>query len=275
MSLKPVKLLAAAVILTCGLGLSVGTGWVTNAEAQSPEEKYGVPVNPKADAEDEVMRLKAQLEKAIAAEQAARQELRLHLKVTTVTDKPDLHIPGFKTTWWEYDLVDMAATFDKVKFGAFLQEREAKGWEFLGSTTLGKNGGEFQWLFRRPVGVRSVEMAPFALTPEGVRGLQFLSAVAKVEDAKSIEAEIKKLREKLNGLQGTTPRVIFGKDVLPLEPAEFVALLSKMAEKKFGKGRATVSSSELGIEVRGDKEVGDWAIGLAKALSGGTPEGRR
>ena len=126
MSLKPVKLLAAAVILTCGLGLSVGTGWVTHAEAQSPGGVTGggsggpSGMPSKADPAAEVKQLKANLEKAIAAEQAARQELRLHVKVTTPFDKPDLRIPDFRTTWWEYDLVDMAASFDNAKFGVFL-----------------------------------------------------------------------------------------------------------------------------------------------------------
>ena len=50
---------------------------------------------------------------------------------------------------------------------------------------LGPNGGHFQWLFRRPV-VRTTKIEYSVATP-----------VVTAEDAKAIEAEIKKLQEKL------------------------------------------------------------------------------
>ncbi len=294
MSLKPVKLLAAAVILTCGLGLSVGTGWVTNAEAQSPVGPPGAPApskadpaaevkrlqteldrakdkanaeakrydkaKPMADTEDEVKQLKANLEKAIAAEQAARQELRLHLKVISAFEKSDLTTPDFKTMWWEYDLVDMAATFDKAKFGVFLQEREATGWEFLGSTTLGKSGGVFQWLFRRPVKGAALGMK----VDESYVRLRN----PKVDDAKSIEAEIKKLQEKLKSLQSVPVQIWIGKENLPADPPEFAAFLTLLANKKFGPDRIKVIVSEKGFHLEGNQEVLDWARGVIGGLSG-------
>lgn len=269
MSMKSVKVLAAVVMLTCGVSLSVGTGWVTNAEAQQSSDGGFSGAPSKADPEAEVKRLMANLEKA---EQAARQELRLHLKATRPFEKSDLRIPAFKTSWWEYDLVDMDATFDKAKFGFFLLEREVKGWEFLGSTTLGKSGGVFQWLFRRPVKGAPVEPVNGVLRMSrlGEETIVRLWNAPKAEDAKDIEAEIARLSKKLAELKTTPLRLVatFSKDMLPLEPADFAALLSKLAEKKFGKWKASVSHSAQGIEVRGDKDVGEWAIGLVKALSG-------
>ena len=283
MSLKPVKLLAAAVVLTCGLGLSVGTGWVTNAEAQSPGGgSSGASSKPMPDANDELKQLKANLEKAIAAEQAARQELRLHLKVTRALDKPDLRIPDFRTTWWEYDLVDMSTTFDKAKFVTELQVRESDGWEFLGSTTLGKSGGVSQWLFRRPVkgSVSGTSFTPNStweykvprLAEYGLYGQatkKFEPALPpKFEDAQTIEAEIAKLTKRLAELKTNPGRVVFMKDALPVDPTDFAAILQKMAEKKFGKGKVGISSSENGVAVYGDKDAIEWATTVVKSLGG-------
>ena len=274
MGLKPVKLLAAAVVLTCGLGLSVGTGWVTSAEAQSPGAVPGAPVKPKADAEDEVQRLKANLEKAIAAEQDARQELRLHFKVLSAFEKSELTTPDFKTMWWEYDLVDIAATFDKAKFGALLQEREAKGWEFLGSTTLGKSGGVFQWLFRRPLKAATAGRTSMLTIPGSPLVAAEASPVIRygfmlapnVEDAAAIQAEIDRLTAKLAGLKAKSVRNEFLASALSLKPAEVAALLTKMADKKFGKGKCTVTASDKGVVVEGDKDAVEWATAEVKSL---------
>ena len=210
MSLKPVKLLAAAVILTCGLGLSVGTGWVTNAEAQTGSGG-AAPAKPKAaDPEAEVKLLQAELERTReVAERHAKlaNALNDRLKSELVTDKPTA--PAFNTAKWEYDNIEMAATFDKTNFAAYLQEREAKGWEFLGSITLGKSGGVFYWLFRRPVKGAMVIQPP-SVAAEGARvpvpnygavSEYYRRLAGNPEDAKSIEAEISKLQEKLKSFQ--------------------------------------------------------------------------
>ena len=288
MSLKPVKLLAAAVILTCGLGLSVGTGWVTNAEAQTGSGG-AAPAKPKADPAAEVNRLQAELDKAKAAAELdatakAEQEVHefLQKEIATITYASETNAVAFKSAKWEYDLVDIAATFDKAKFGAFLQEREAKGWEFLGSTTLGKSGGVFQWLFRRPVkgSVSGTSFTPNStweykvprLAEYGLYGQatkKFEPALPpKFEDAQTIEAEIAKLTKRLAELKTNPGRVVFMKDALPVDPTDFAAILQKMAEKKFGKGKVGISSSENGVAVYGDKDAIEWATTVVKSLGG-------
>lgn len=41
--------------------------------------------------------------------------------------------------------------------------------------------------------------------------------------------------------------------------------MTKMAEKKFGKGKCKVSSSENGIAIEGDKDILDWALAEVKS----------
>ena len=53
---------------------------------------------------------------------------------------------------WEYDFV-LASEMGTAKFVGFLNDREARGWEFVGEVTLqhqGKDGP--YWLFRRAAG---------------------------------------------------------------------------------------------------------------------------
>jgi RNA polymerase sigma factor (sigma-70 family) len=67
MSATSFKVLAAAVLLTGGLGFGVGSGWVATADAQPPQKPAGAKPDPAA----EVKRLQAELEKARAEAQAA------------------------------------------------------------------------------------------------------------------------------------------------------------------------------------------------------------
>ncbi len=311
MSLKPVKLLAAAVILTCGLGLSVGTGWVTSAEAQAPgggggrggpgqttadpaaevkrlqaeldrakdkanaEAKRSDKANQKADPEADVKGLQTELDRARrAAEQdekaKAEQEVQsfIQKEIDTLALARAASPAAFGTAKWEYDLVDIATTFDKAKFGAFLQEREAKGWEFLGSTTLGKSGGVFQWLFRRPVKVAGAT-AKFESVPLFFETAEYYSKVTnppKAENPAAIQAEIDRLTRKLAGLKSQPVRFEFLATALSLKPAEVTALLTKMADKKFGKGKCTFTASDKSIVVEGDKDVVEWALAEVKSL---------
>ena len=93
----------------------------------------------------------------------------------------------------------------------------------------------------------------------------------KPEDAKAIEAEIVRLQERLAALK-TNParnwsRVLFPKNDLPLEPVEMMAILSKLAEKKFGKGSFEFSASSNGVALESDKEVINWVSALVKKLN--------
>src|SRR5262249_41249151 len=59
MSMKPVKILAAAVILVCGLGLGVGSRWASNAGAQQLPPK---PPPTTVDLEAKIKQLQAELQ---------------------------------------------------------------------------------------------------------------------------------------------------------------------------------------------------------------------
>ena len=55
-------------------------------------------------------------------------------------------------------------------------------------------------------------------------------------------------------------------DTLSLKPAEVAALLTKMADKKFGKGKCTVTASDKSIVVEGDKDAVEWALAEVRSL---------
>ena len=267
MNVKSFKVLAAAVLLTCGLGLSVGSGWVANAEAQPTAPL--TPLTPKPTSE--VKRLQDELEKAKRAEEEQKlvegTVVRVRLKEVALSQGK----PAFSSAKWEYDLVEMTATFDAVKFAALLQERENNHWEFLGSTVLGPNGGHFQWLFRRPV---VVVRTTVSLVPR----VEWIAPVAttKVEDAKAIEAEIKKLQEKLAAINNkpatldkpstkTTATISFAGFT---DDESLAKLLVDLGEKKFGKGSIQVRYGNKVVTVIGSQEAIDWATGVVKSLAG-------
>ncbi len=210
MSMTSVKMLAATVLLTCGLGLSVGTGWLASADAQTAIPTKAAPTKKDAEAD-----LKQRYEDYGKARQVvldfdAKPSINeavelLLLQEITLTAKLANPIT-FKTAKWEYELAEMNATFDAVAFATFLQARESQHWEFLGSTTLGPNGGVFQWLFRRPVNTTQAELSRVQLLDLHQRNLSVnghlqlgenVTASVKVVDTKSIEAEIAKLQAQL------------------------------------------------------------------------------
>ncbi len=317
MSMKSVKMLAAAVMLTCGLGLSVGTGWVGEAGAQGEgkpdnaakvkkleEELKAARLRlPKMviDPNAEVKRLQMELDQAKAAtEQEARRPEVYSAYIQEALRSIRPNNEQLKTAKWEYDLVDILETFDKAKFASFLQERENQGWEFLGSTTLGKSGGVFQWLFRRAVKgtretltremLKSLEVTPQIESTRRFLGEEHLNPPLmesanrhffeerldplKVDYAKSIEVEINKLQEKLRRLnEKKTSAVTFNAGDLPLAEVDFAPFLAKLAEKKFAFGRVNIIIVGTNIQVHGDKEVCDWATGVVKSLMGSSSQG--
>ena len=260
MSMTSVKMLAATVLLTCGMGLSIGTGWLATADAQTAIPTKAAPTKKDAEAE-----LKQRYEDYGKARQVVlefqQREVRLEAR-----DTKDI---TFKTAKWEYELAEMNATFDAGQFATFLQARESQQWEFLGSTTLGANGGVFQWLFRRPVnttqeGLSRVQLLDLHQRNLSVNGLlqlgENVTASVKVVDAKSIEAEIAKLQAQLKELQSK------GRVVFPLLPEDFREMLAKLAEKKFGKNRLVLTQTPQGLVAEGDKDVVEWATLAVKTL---------
>lgn len=266
MSVNKVKLLAAGVLAACGLAISGGAGWVSKAEAYDPTAA--------ASPADRVKQLEAELAKAKAQAARAAEEAKLAEELTARyvealtesvkkaaadPDKPakaDARLLGevvkgrkgltgnptaVATAKWEYEFVDMAETFDPGNLSLFLQEREKAGWEFLGSSALGKNGGVPMWLFRKSKGgtttatvyetvpvtkyytyPKAETTAPAApnvpsspplppaapsapsATPKGVMVPAVAPAQSTPADtAEQIEAEIKRLQEKLEVLKKT------------------------------------------------------------------------
>ena len=283
MSMKSVKMLAAAVMVTCGLGLGVGTGWVTHAEAQTGSAA-GTPSGEivkqlTQDPKSEVQRLQAELDRARAvAEQRAKVAENLAAFIGEARKSESKMIGQFKTAKWEYGFADKndAGATEQL---AFLQQQENLGWEFLGAMNCNMY---LHWLFRRPVKgaedkLTEDNLKSLHVTPKMKSDLRYdlhFPNPPKVEDAKSIEAEIKKLQEKLSVLrEKKNSVVIFSAADLPVAPDDFVPFLSKLADKKFPMGRVTITKTEAGIQVYGDKEVCDWATGVVKSLKGTSPQG--
>ncbi len=282
MSTTSVKVLAATVLLTCGLGLTIGSGWMATAEAQPPTQPP-TKLQTKTDADAEVKRAVAELDQARARAEIAGKTVEAadakafadrliadfqQREVETLDKSKPL---AFKTEKWEYELVEMAAAFDAGKFAAFLQHREKSQWEFLGSTVLGPNGGHAHWLFRRPAnvnGVRLWEVKPLVQQlplpiPLNDSISIFLDPLnpPKLDDAKTLEAEIAKLQAKLKELNAKQ-----GRTLLPLLPDELREMLAKLAEKKFGKGRFWMTATPIGLVVQGEQEVIDWATAAVETL---------
>ncbi len=260
MSMTSVKMLAATVLLTCGLGLSVGTGWLATADAQTAIPTKAAPT--KKDAEAELKQRADDYNKArgVVVLDYDQQENDILARLAN-----DI---SFKTAKWEYQLAEMSDTFDAAQFATFLQARESEHWEFLGSTSLGPNGGVSQWLFRRPANTQA-NLSRVQILGDEVRQLGIrLVPPLKVEDAKSIEAQIAKsieseiaiLQLKLKVLQAK------GRVVFPLLPDDFREMLAKLAEKKFGKNRLWLTQTQEGLVAEGDKDVVEWATVAVKTL---------
>ncbi len=249
MSVNKVKLLAAGVLAACGLAVSGGAGWVATAGAQSAPAKVA--------AADRVKQLEAELQKARAeAEQATAEAARADAlkKMAEAKLKADEAIARYaeekvktakaesttSTKRWEYDFVAVSE-MPQTKFVKFLQDREDKGWEFVGTTPLDDKP---VWVFRKPKGGATVyglttgsgqykytpeppakatapkdgsllpaypvpptpPAPPAAPTPVGPTAT--IPAEYKPADSvEVIEAEIKRLQEKLEGLKKTKPKL--------------------------------------------------------------------
>ena len=133
MTMNQIKLLAAGVLLTVGLGVGGGAGWLATAGAQAPAPPE--TLTP----EEKVRRLEAQLELAKKDMERAREQRRA---------------AAYSTAKWQYEFVP-AGEVHAEGFMKALQDREAGGWEFNGQATLKKDGkGAAVWIFRRPAAGR-------------------------------------------------------------------------------------------------------------------------
>ena len=190
MSLKSFKVLAAAVLLTCGLGLGLGGGWMATADAQATlppdkakaDELERLREKVKADEAERAKKLLAEAEAAKrvaeeaerraiadrdefkkrraaedlleAAKRAAEVEqqhaLLAEIDALLAAQKDRGEAAAAKTSKWEYDFVAVSE-MTMTKFVEFLQEREGRGWEYNGLTKYRHDGKLADiWVFRRP-----------------------------------------------------------------------------------------------------------------------------
>lgn len=281
--MNQVKLLAAGLLVACGLGVS-GAGWLSTADAQYVPP--GMPLKPA----ERVKRLEEELAKAKKEAESATLLTRYTEVWQTKSDKRT----AIQTAKWEYEFVEMAETFDAANLALFLQEREKAGWEFLGSSALAKNGGVPMWVFRRPRVVTPLLTAKSAEAqlPTLYRSLaettktkpadptakpidpvlsKPLSPLPNQEDAKAIEAEIKRLQGMMMEIKGKEHA---GKTWVMVDTvtdgldSELVGkLLASLGIKKFGKGEIQVLVTPKGLNVYGTKEVTNWANQMVKKMS--------
>jgi RNA polymerase sigma factor (sigma-70 family) len=303
MSMKSFKVLAAAVLLTCGLGLGAGTGWVATADAQATLPPDKVEAEKRLQERLAALR-QAELERARAeeaakntAEAAKQDEVRRQREAQRqrqLLDEIDALVAAAaqnnrgeaaaaKTAKWEYDFVAVSE-LTRAKFVEFLQDRENRGWEYNGTTKYLHDGKLADiWVFRRPAkgtvtGFLNDSLKKPGLPPGTTSfvppvtdgGTVLLGGTKTKNEAAVIEAQIADLQAKLaelNKAKGTRPRAVFATKDLPLEPVEMMSLLGKLAEKKFGKDRYSLSASSHGVAVEGDKEVIDWFTATVKKFS--------
>jgi RNA polymerase sigma factor (sigma-70 family) len=293
MSMRSVKVLAAAVMLTCGLGWGVGTGWVATADAQTA----GRPAE-KPDPRDEVSRLRAELEKAqkVAEFERAQKAAEVAQAVDKMSRWWGDTLPGraasetatFTTAKWAYDLVEVSDMNQKM-FQEFLQDRENRGWEYNGTTVL-KREHPLVWVFRRPLkaaggsSASSTGRGDFTGSTSAesrAAGKTLSTTPTKAEsyaprrpgtgdDAKSVEAEIKQLQAKLAAIkQGSAARRTVVIDYAGLTDGGALAkVLVDLGEKKFGKGSIRIADESGKLIVSGTEEMAEWAAALAQKLTG-------
>jgi RNA polymerase sigma factor (sigma-70 family) len=277
------KVLAAAVVLTCGLGLGAGSHWVPTAGAQVPADdaKRLQELERLRQAELDrarvlAERLAAEAKQAEAAARDRERELLAQYEALLAAQKGK-DAAAAKTPRWEYDFV-VVSDMTQAKFVEFLRDRENRGWEYTGATPLLQQGKPAPvWVFRRPAKGAAVSpqllqeyfrrVAPLVDIPPTTKG-----ALPSVDETKAIEAEIARLQAKLAELKAkptpaTRDRVLLAKKDLPLEPAVLSDVLFKLASNKFKVGKDAFTPTAAGLTIEGDKEVVEWALAMIKKLA--------
>lgn len=282
MSMKSVKLLAAIVTLTCGLGLGVGAGWLGTAAGQTAPKGAASKSDSPPDSQAETKRLVAELDRLVeAAAQTDRpkdataqaQQEKLLDDLAALLGRPEkAEMYAAKTKKWEYDFV-VVSDMSQAKFVEFLQDRENRGWEYNGQTTLRHDGKPTGiWIFRRPAQGVANQLTPGQRSGRYDQVLnEYYRAVrgesVPANDAKAIEAEIERLQAQLQTLRGKIGRTTISKSELPLPPEELAPLLQKLADRHFTAGSVKVTASPSGIVVEGNAHVRAWALGVVNKLA--------
>jgi hypothetical protein len=285
---------------------------VATADAQTPPTKGPVT---KPDPNEEVKRLQAELDKARLAAEAS-QKVQEHAKDPkylsealqqylaqsqrdTAAQVLLAHIAqqrnpketaAAKTSKWEYDFVAVS-DMTQSKFVAFLQDRENRGWEYNGTTTLTHQGKPAEiWVFRRPA--KGAEGYPQLIqdyyqraanaarqqAPQALGEYRRLlnsqlatkpgGTASDPKTAEEVAREIARLQDQLARLNAKPmmDRVVVPTKELPLEATELLTVLSRLADRKFGNERYSLAASSNGLTIDGDKEVIDWFRTMIKRL---------
>jgi hypothetical protein len=260
------KLLAAGILVASGLGL--GAGGLPTAGAEPP----GIPPGSKVEVRGYALRGQAAADpKSLADDLSGALEADYVRLLTQVKEEE----PTARTKKWDYDFVEVS-DLSQTKFVEFLQDRENRGWEFIGSTPMPVNGHPSAvWLFRRPrapaTAARSIDNLtvpdprsnsnPYGKPPAGASK----SGQNVADQGAAIEAEIQRLQKQLAEL--ARKRVEVPKAELPLPPADMVPLLSKLAEKKFPTRRVTFAWHDEGLDIEGDTAAVEWAVRMIRKMA--------
>jgi RNA polymerase sigma factor (sigma-70 family) len=226
MGLTKTKLLAAGLIVACGLGTTVGTNWI--ARADDPKPKPAV----KSDQPGKINDLGDLLSK-IRDDQDPKVDQFL-FDMVNQPSKTELFVAA--PSKWEYEFIGVVEA-DIAAFRKFLGEREARGWEFNGHVTVTSNGKpSAAWMFRRPAKVKQTDtVVQNAKTAqrEQDRMLAMAQRDAKEDRIRQLEAELARLKGQTTGpLSGIKIEKTFTLDDLPLGTSEMWDILHRLSVKK-------------------------------------------
>ena len=191
---------------------------------------------------DAVKTLRQAVQKRLAA-QAEQDYAKLAAQFLAQAHDPKETYTA-KTKKWEYDFV-VVSDMTQSKFVAFLQDRENRGWEYNGTTTLTHQGKPTEiWVFRRPAKgaegytellnhyykrvADTQQHAPQALQHFQQRmrdGAPADKAASDPKNAEAIAREIARLQDQLAKLNAKPmmDRVVVPPKELPLEPTEMLS----------------------------------------------------
>lgn len=294
MSMKTIQVLAASFVLVCGLGTTIGSAWLSNADAQvAALPEASVKPSPEAELkrlQAEIQRLEEEVKKQQATTATTGQFLGERIRFY------DNQASIAKTKKWEYDFVAVSE-MERSKFMELLQNYEDRGWEYNGLTMFKHDGKQAPiWVFRRLVKVSTTsgdikgKTELFSDTTNAEHGLAVIRQYEAIYDATTryptktaqnipaekkaeadkIEAEIKALQAKLDALKTVNQRRVYMKAGLPLPPKDYAEVLNKFATAKFTKpGTIKIDSSEHGVAVEGTDEALKWADEMHKKLTSG------
>lgn len=256
MNVSKIKLLAATVLATFGLGVIGGTGWFAHAQTQSKERTEGKPTAKAEQAQPKPLGVELHFNPVL------QEAHRLGLEVVFDSGNPG---PTFATKKWQYDLVEVS-DMNVTKFNNFLQEREDNGWEFLGSTKLSQSNVPNVWVFRKPVDHTAADekdkskyLRTLALVTQRHQALQLQLGL----EVKNRE-EIRKLEKQLAELKGRTN---FYKDELPIDSTALANILPRLIEDKFKTKEWTIHNLDDGFALEASREIQTWVQAFVKKLA--------